>query len=52
MIKTIGTKSYDRKYLRDQKLLKFFIVTKNKNWDIYREQKCIQPIIMIYDLFN
>jgi hypothetical protein len=30
----VGIKSYDRKYLRDQKLMKFFIEIKNKIQDI------------------
>jgi hypothetical protein len=35
------TKSCDRKYFRDSSLLNFFIGTKNKVWDIYKDQKLI-----------
>jgi hypothetical protein len=37
----VGTKNPDKKYLREQNLLKFFIGTKIKIWDVYRDQKYI-----------
>jgi hypothetical protein len=40
----VQTKNCERKYLEDQKLLKYFIGIKNEIQDVYRSKNLFNPI--------